>query len=234
MVTNCRKSYHSIAIDAEGNLYAWGLNNYGQLGDNSTTQRNSPVRISGIGKVTQIAAGYYHSIAIDAEGNLYAWGWNNYGQLGYGYPTNLPEPVFSDIQLKYKYFAVKNNSTLNIPVINSGNKNAAINFKTKNFTAIAGIDYIAKSGTLSFNANEKEKFIQIKILNNTKSNLDRTFQLNLSTNDDIVFNNASKAVITISSAYTILLKHPILKLLIVNLLLAIGFIIIQLLMEEVI
>jgi alpha-tubulin suppressor-like RCC1 family protein len=82
---------------ANGSAYCWGDNTYGQLGDNSTTQRNVPVAVNTGGvlsgkTVTQIALGNEHACAI-ADGNAYCWGRNNYGQLGTGNTTNSSVPV---------------------------------------------------------------------------------------------------------------------------------------------
>src|SRR5437588_123335 len=62
---------HSIALDSNGKVYSWGNNIYGQLGDGTTTQRNSPVAIvtSGVlnGKtIIAISTGNFHSIALDS------------------------------------------------------------------------------------------------------------------------------------------------------------------------
>jgi len=94
---------HTLAIDDEGNLYAWGRNNQGQLGRNNTTNASVPVKISGgvisgsplvAGvKIVQIAAGDEHSMAIDDQGNLYTWGNGAYGRLGRGNTTNSNVPV---------------------------------------------------------------------------------------------------------------------------------------------
>ena len=70
--------YHSLALFSDGSLYAWGDNEYGQLGDGTNTNRNIPVMI-GTG-FTAISAGDSHSLAL--KGNvLYAWGNNNSGEL---------------------------------------------------------------------------------------------------------------------------------------------------------
>jgi alpha-tubulin suppressor-like RCC1 family protein len=89
--------YDSLAIGSNGGLYAWGWNIAGQLGDGTTTDRDSPEAITLAAGVTPtaIAAGYYHSLAIGSDGNLYAWGWNGAGQLGDGTTTehNSPEAI---------------------------------------------------------------------------------------------------------------------------------------------
>jgi alpha-tubulin suppressor-like RCC1 family protein len=94
-------SDHSLALCADGTVAAWGNNTYGQLGDNTTTNRYVPVAVNtqpGIsalsGKtVIAIAAGGSHSLALCSDGTVAAWGWNGYGQLGDATTTNRPAPV---------------------------------------------------------------------------------------------------------------------------------------------
>ncbi len=89
-------SYSSYGVDASGNLYAWGRNNYGQLGIGNTTDQYTPVVVtlpSGVTSWTAVAGGFYHSLAIGSDGNLYAWGFNGYGQLGIGNTTDQHTPV---------------------------------------------------------------------------------------------------------------------------------------------
>lgn len=77
---------HSLALGADGIIYAWGGNQFGELGDGTSAQRGLPVATmlpNGVRAVT-IAAGFYHSLAVGANGRLYAWGDNSYGQLGLG------------------------------------------------------------------------------------------------------------------------------------------------------
>lgn len=78
--------YHAAAIKTDGSLWAWGSNDYGQLGDGTTTQRLSPVLIGN--GYSSIAIGPSHSLAIKADGSLWAWGNNVNGQLGDGTQTN--------------------------------------------------------------------------------------------------------------------------------------------------
>ena len=69
-------------MKADGTLWAWGYNGYGQLGDGTTSQQNSPVQV-GTG-FASVAAGDCHTLAVKTDGTLWAWGVNAYGQLGDG------------------------------------------------------------------------------------------------------------------------------------------------------
>ena len=76
---------HSVALDKSGNVYTWGWNQQGQLGDGTTTDRHKPVKVPALDKVSRIDAngdftGDY-TLAL-RDGVLYSWGHNNYGQLG--------------------------------------------------------------------------------------------------------------------------------------------------------
>ena len=75
---------HSLALTADGKVYAWGFNVNGQLGDGTTTQRDHPILIPNFTNVVAIAAGGYHSLALTGNGKVYSWGYNSYGQLGSG------------------------------------------------------------------------------------------------------------------------------------------------------
>ncbi|OLD64987.1 MAG: hypothetical protein AUI47_03400, partial [Acidobacteria bacterium 13_1_40CM_2_68_5] len=83
--------YHSLALKADGSVWAWGDDTSGQLGNGSTANASRPVRVSGISAATAIAAGGYHSLAL-ANGGLYSWGNDYYGQLGDGgyYDSAMP------------------------------------------------------------------------------------------------------------------------------------------------
>jgi alpha-tubulin suppressor-like RCC1 family protein len=91
-------SEFGLALCTDGKVYAWGRNNVGQSGDNSTTQSTIPVAtvMTGVlsGKtITSILAGSSSSLAIDSAGKMYSWGYNANGTLGDNSTTNSSIPV---------------------------------------------------------------------------------------------------------------------------------------------
>jgi alpha-tubulin suppressor-like RCC1 family protein len=81
-------AFHSLALNNVGQVYSFGDNRWGQLGDGSATDdKGLPVEVmetaTGVfGDISVIAAGHFHSLAVDTSGNVYAWGRNEYGPLG--------------------------------------------------------------------------------------------------------------------------------------------------------
>lgn len=74
-------------------LYTWGFNSNGQLGQGNTTDRSSPVQVGSLTNWLTIAAGSYHTLTIKQDGTLWSWGQNNDGQLGLGDTSNRSSPV---------------------------------------------------------------------------------------------------------------------------------------------
>ena len=82
--------YHACATLADGSGQCWGYNNYGQLGNGTTTASasNMPVPISAISAPARLAAGFWHTCALLADGTMRCWGLDNAGQLGNRRTTN--------------------------------------------------------------------------------------------------------------------------------------------------
>jgi hypothetical protein len=84
---------HSMALKADGTLWAWGLNANGQLGDGTTDQRTTLVPVSGLAQVSSIACGKAHSLSVTQDGSAWSWGGNWNGQLGDGTWDQRTTPV---------------------------------------------------------------------------------------------------------------------------------------------
>ncbi len=84
---------HSIALKNDGTVWTWGRNDYGQLGNGTTTISSVPVQVSTLTGITDISGGYYHTLALKNDGTAMAWGRNFDGQLGNGSNTDSHLPV---------------------------------------------------------------------------------------------------------------------------------------------
>ncbi|MFN6087171.1 MAG: T9SS type A sorting domain-containing protein [Cyclobacteriaceae bacterium] len=84
--------YHSVGIKQEGTLWGWGRNNHGQLGDGTTADKTSPVKI-GTDSWLNIQARAFHTMGIKQDRTLWAWGKNETGQLGDGTTADKASPV---------------------------------------------------------------------------------------------------------------------------------------------
>ena len=84
---------HAIALTAGGNVYAWGSNQYGQLGNGTWQNSSTPVLVSSLTDVVGIFAGRDHNLAVRGDGSVWSWGYNGHGELGDGTGTNRNAPV---------------------------------------------------------------------------------------------------------------------------------------------
>jgi alpha-tubulin suppressor-like RCC1 family protein len=85
--------YHSLFVKGDGTVWSCGENGYGQLGDGTTTQRNSPVQITSLSGIISCAAGYGFSLFLKNDSTVWACGKNIDGQLGDSTFTNRLIPV---------------------------------------------------------------------------------------------------------------------------------------------
>lgn len=86
--------YFTCATNLSLDLFCWGSNSHGQLGDGTTTTRSTPAHVSFSGtRVILFALGSVHACAIASSGGVYCWGFNGEGRLGVGTFTASQIPV---------------------------------------------------------------------------------------------------------------------------------------------
>ncbi|GAB2857631.1 hypothetical protein GCM10027277_27560 [Pseudoduganella ginsengisoli] len=87
---------HSLAVQTNGTLWAWGDNSSGQLGvatTNTAVTATAPTQVGTATTWSKIAAGLAHSLAVRTDGTLWGWGANSNGQVGNGSTVNVGAPV---------------------------------------------------------------------------------------------------------------------------------------------
>lgn len=82
----------SIAIKTDGTLWAWGPNNFGNLGLGNRTDYSSPKQIGALTNWSTVGSGNFYAVAVKSDGTLWAWGKNDVGMLGLGNTTNYSSP----------------------------------------------------------------------------------------------------------------------------------------------
>ena len=114
-------SYHSMLLAHNGSVWVVGYNNYGQLGDGSTTTRTSFKKVISSGAIG-VTGGLYHTLVAKKNGNVLAAGWNKYGQFGNGYKQSRKHFVkVGEIGFSRRNFAT-----------NTNNENWSRNYMTRN------------------------------------------------------------------------------------------------------
>ena len=73
---------YTCGLEPSGNIYCWGWNLFGQLGDGTNSSNATPVAVSGGITFASISAGNTHTCAVSTNGDAYCWGDNEVGQLG--------------------------------------------------------------------------------------------------------------------------------------------------------
>lgn len=88
-------SFHTCALMRSGSVKCWGVNEHGELGDGTKTNRLTPVAVKGLRNVVAIASpsSYSHTCALTEGGGAFCWGMNTHGQLGDGTTTDRTKPV---------------------------------------------------------------------------------------------------------------------------------------------
>ena len=88
--------YHTLALQPDGRVLAWGDNVFGQLGDGSFTSRAAAAAVSNVSGLS-VSGGGFHNLVLQSDGTVAAWGHAVYGQLGHGVaappPGSVPPPL---------------------------------------------------------------------------------------------------------------------------------------------
>ena len=82
---------NTAAITTNGDLYMWGFNDDGQVGNGTTTHQKTPVKV--LSNVASVSLSAAYCAAITTNGDLYMWGYNSQGQVGNGTTTHQKTPV---------------------------------------------------------------------------------------------------------------------------------------------
>jgi hypothetical protein len=97
-------AFHSLVLTICGEVYAWGGNNCGQIGNGCNSDQLIPIKLKGFNseRVVMISCGYWHSMALTECGHVYSWGSNECGQLGIGNTVHSNEPKFVAVIDEYE------------------------------------------------------------------------------------------------------------------------------------
>jgi len=182
----------SISAFSQYQIYSWGENNFGQLGNGSFTSSKIPVKIGNLNNWKTIFNGWGESFAINTQGELWAWGNNSNGQLGDGTIINRNEPVkigndtnwIKIVSLVNYTFGLKNDSTLWAWGSEYGNSPYLLD-TTKNWKSIYGGRYhifgIKNDGTLwGWGKNDKGQL-------GDGTNIEKKFPVQIGINNDWKF-----------------------------------------------
>ncbi len=82
----------TMALKSDGTLWAWGANNYGQLGATTPSSSTVPIQVGTDSDWKDVVCGSFHILALKTDSTLWSWGFNASGQLGLGNTTNVSAP----------------------------------------------------------------------------------------------------------------------------------------------
>ena len=93
----------AVTVEGGFSLYTWGSNSDGQIGNNTSVSKFSPVQIGTLTDWASVDAGGSYSLAVKTGGTLWAWGLGTSGQLGDGSTVNKSSPVQIGALLTWKF-----------------------------------------------------------------------------------------------------------------------------------
>ena len=111
---------HSYFLTDDGDVYAQGSNQYGQLAQTDIDRSATPLKVESLSNIISIAAGNNHGVALDVHGQVYTWGMNIQGQIGNG-GTEEKVSVAYQVQLPEKVSSISATSERTVVVTESGN-----------------------------------------------------------------------------------------------------------------
>ena len=142
---------HTVALDNTGRVWAWGYNNYGQVGIGSRTNKNAPVRLTLPDDVVavDIAVGETTSYALDSEGHIYAWGNTTYNN-GYGLSPIKLDLFERMIQVSGKYGLKADGTIWQIPIKNASTVIIQKDTGDTHFVKVSSDDHIGDGSHENF------------------------------------------------------------------------------------
>ena len=84
-----------MAVLDTGEVFSWGYNGNGQLGNGTNANQPNPTKVSGLNGIViqKVVCGNAHTLLLSDDGAIYAFGSNSYGQLGTGSKANQTSPI---------------------------------------------------------------------------------------------------------------------------------------------
>lgn len=139
---------HTLMINSDGTVSAWGKNEYGQLGNGTTSNSFDPVQVTGLSNIVEVSAGDGYSIALDQYGDVYSWGRSIGGVLGIGNSANQYIPVKIDTLNNLNIVKISTSGYHCLALTDSGNLYAW------------GVGYNGQLGTGNTNFENKPTIVQ--------------------------------------------------------------------------
>ncbi len=154
---------HAGGITVDGNLWLWGNNSYGQLGNSSVDNQSSPVQtVAGTDLWISLSCGYATTAAIKTDNSLWLWGRNTTGNLGNNTATSVSSPIqtisggtdWQSVSVGYNHVAaIKTNNTLWLWGLNTSGQlgtNSVISTSSPVQTSLGGSNWVQVSAGQDF------------------------------------------------------------------------------------